>query len=177
MFAETIGKSDKQGNLQMRIALSFMNGFKSGLKCWNQEDEALSTAEVRMTLKVKVKVTQGQISTLYANSSGLHGESNRSKQMTFKVKVKVIEGQASAIQLNVGSCSGKLPVLHADHRKSRKLVRNLLEGPYNHGKTRYSALATWKRGERRLHRLRTRACEGVWSSTPLVDDLTTRRAY
>jgi hypothetical protein len=35
MFAETVAKSDKQGNLQMRIALSFMYGFESGLKCWN----------------------------------------------------------------------------------------------------------------------------------------------
>jgi hypothetical protein len=33
MFAETVGKSDKQGNLQMRIALLFMSGFESGLKC------------------------------------------------------------------------------------------------------------------------------------------------
>jgi hypothetical protein len=36
MFAETIGISDKQGNLQKRIALLFTNGFESGLKCWNQ---------------------------------------------------------------------------------------------------------------------------------------------
>jgi hypothetical protein len=97
MFAETVGISDKQGNLEKRIALLFLNGFQSGLKYWNQWDEALSTMEVRMTFKVKVKVTQGQISTLYAKCSGLHGESNRSKQMTFKVKVKVNEGQTSTI--------------------------------------------------------------------------------
>jgi hypothetical protein len=53
-----------------------MNRFGSGLKYWNQCIEPQPTKGSQMTLKAKVKVTQGQISTLYAKCSGLHGESN-----------------------------------------------------------------------------------------------------
>ena len=50
-----------------------------------------------MTLKVKVKVTQGQISTLYANGSGMHGEYCWICPITLRVKVKVTQGQISTI--------------------------------------------------------------------------------
>jgi hypothetical protein len=98
IFTENVGKSAKQGNLQKFATWLVMNRFGSGLKYWNQCSEPQPIKGSQMTLKVKVKVTQGQISTLYAKCSGLHGESNRSNQMTFKVKVKVIQGQTSAIQ-------------------------------------------------------------------------------
>jgi hypothetical protein len=61
-----------------------------------------------MTLKVKVKVTQGQISTIYANASVMHGESSGRGQMTFKVKVKVIQGHLSTLYENVGDCMGSI---------------------------------------------------------------------
>jgi hypothetical protein len=50
-----------------------------------------------MTLGLKVKVTQGQISTIYANCSGLHGESCQRGPVTLKVKVKVIQGHISTL--------------------------------------------------------------------------------
>ena len=50
-----------------------------------------------MTLRLKVKVTQGQISTIYANCSGLHRESCHICPVTFKVKVKVIQGHISTL--------------------------------------------------------------------------------
>ena len=59
-----------------------------------------------MTLKVKVKVIQGHISTLYAKWSGLHRESSDEGPMTLRLKVKVTQGQISTIYAN---CSG----LHA----------------------------------------------------------------
>jgi hypothetical protein len=85
-----------------------MNRFGSGSKYWNQCIEPQPTSGVKMTLKVKV--TQGQMSTLYAKYSGLHGESNRSNQMTFKVKVKVNQGQTSLKLLSVETYTGKLAV-------------------------------------------------------------------
>ena len=50
-----------------------------------------------MTLTVKVKVTQGQISTFYANTSGMYGEYWWICPMTLKVKVKVTQGQISLL--------------------------------------------------------------------------------
>jgi hypothetical protein len=91
MFAETVGKSDKKGNLQMRIALLFMNGFESGLKCWNQWNKALSIIEVRMTFKVKV--IQGQTLRFQPKCPGMQGLSVWSLQMTF-----VARGSRNMIQ-------------------------------------------------------------------------------
>ena len=48
-------------------------------------------------MRVKVKVTQGQISTIYANCSALHGESCHICPVTLKVKVKVIQGHISTL--------------------------------------------------------------------------------
>ena len=50
-----------------------------------------------MTLGVKVKVTQGQISSIYANCSVMHGESCQRDTATLKVKVKVIQGHMSTL--------------------------------------------------------------------------------
>ncbi len=51
--------------------------------------------ESEVTLRVKVKVTQGQKSILYSNFRVFKGELNAHDRMTLKVKVKVIQGQIS----------------------------------------------------------------------------------
>jgi hypothetical protein len=92
IFTKNVGKSAKQGNLQKFVTWLVMNRFGSGLKYWNQCIEPQPIKGCQMTLKVKVKVTQGQISTLYAKCSGLHAESCSSMGMTFGATVKASRG-------------------------------------------------------------------------------------
>ena len=61
-----------------------------------------------MTLKVNVKVTQGQTSTLYAKCSESHGEYCSTGGMTFRVKVKVIQGQKYNLCVNSVGYEGSL---------------------------------------------------------------------
>jgi hypothetical protein len=73
IFTKIVGKSAKQGNLQKIATWLVMNRFGSGLKYCNQCNETQLMSGMQVTLKVEVKGTQGQISTLYGKCAELHG--------------------------------------------------------------------------------------------------------